>query len=66
MMNTTIKKPSQETALHYRSLGLICRQQAALRPEASWRWLSEAERWEELAAAQDDARQRMSHPPIAA
>jgi hypothetical protein len=66
MMNTTIKKPSQETALHYRSLGLICRQQAALHPEASWRWLSEAERWEELAATQDETRQRMSHPPIAA
>jgi hypothetical protein len=65
-MNTTIKKPSQETALHYRSLGLICRQQAALHPEASWRWLSEAERWEELAATQDEARQRMSHPLIAA
>jgi hypothetical protein len=62
-MNTTIKKPSQETALHYRSLGLICRQQAALHPEASWRWLSEAERWEELAA---EARQRVSHPLIAA
>jgi hypothetical protein len=32
-------------------MGLICRQQAVFHPEASWNWLSEAERWEDLAEA---------------
>jgi hypothetical protein len=35
---------------HYRELGLICRQQAARHPEANWTWLSQAEKWEDLAA----------------
>jgi len=66
-MNKTIKKSSQETALHYRSLGLICRQQAALHPEASWSWLSEAERWEDLAARrQQELPQVAEIPPMAA
>ena len=65
-MITTIKKSSQETALHYRSLGLICRQQAALHPEASWNWLSEAERWEDLAARQQEPPQVADLAPIAA
>ena len=38
-----------ENILSYRARGLLCRQQAVLRPEASWKWLSEAERWEHLA-----------------
>ena len=54
-MNNAIKKSPQETARHYRSLALICRQQAVLHPEASWRWLSEAERWENLAVRQPEA-----------
>jgi len=33
----------------YRALGLLCCQQAVLRPETRWKWLSEAERWEHLA-----------------
>jgi hypothetical protein len=41
---------SLEDSRHYRELGLICRQQAARHPEASWSWLSQAEKWEDLAA----------------
>lgn len=55
-MRRTINKEPQETARYYRSLGLICRQQAVLHPEASWRWLSEAQRWEDLAAARETKR----------
>jgi hypothetical protein len=49
-MDRTKKKRLRESAGHYHSLGLLCRQQAARYPEASWRWLSEAERFEHLAA----------------
>jgi hypothetical protein len=51
-MKNTSRKRFPETARHYRSLGLICRQQAARYPDARWHWLSEAERWEHLAAEQ--------------
>jgi hypothetical protein len=54
-MNRTLKKEPRDTARYYRSLGLICRQQAARHPEASWSWLSEAERWEDLAVRARDA-----------
>lgn len=54
-MAKTVEKEDGETVRHYRSLGLICRQQAVLHPEASWNWLSEAERWEELAAREKQA-----------
>jgi hypothetical protein len=65
-MNKTIKKDSREkdsreTARYYRSLGLICRQQAARHPEASWTWLSEAERWEDMAVR---ARESVRMPAI--
>ena len=40
-----------EDIRHYRALGSICRQQAVLHPEASWTWLSQAEKWECLAEA---------------
>ncbi|WP_426442473.1 hypothetical protein [Bradyrhizobium genosp. P] len=36
----------------YRASSARCRQQAALRPEEGWKWLSEAERWERLAEAE--------------
>jgi hypothetical protein len=68
-MNTIKKTPQEtalETALHYRSLGLLCRQQAALHPEARWSWLSEAERWEDLAARQQEPSRLEDIPPIAA
>jgi hypothetical protein len=42
---------AQEEVRHYRALGSICRQQAVLHPEASWTWLSQAEKWEDLADA---------------
>jgi hypothetical protein len=54
-MSRVIKKESRKTARYFRSLGLICRQQAARHPEASWNWLSEAERWEHLAVRVRDA-----------
>ena len=49
-MKTKLKKSPQEAAHDFRSLALICRQQAAIHPETSWTWLSEAERFEHLAA----------------
>ena len=42
---------AQEDVRHFRALGSICRQQAVLHPEASWTWLSQAEKWEDLAEA---------------
>jgi hypothetical protein len=30
-------------------MGQLCRQQAVFHPEASWHWLGQAERWENLA-----------------
>jgi hypothetical protein len=54
-MNTTRKKAPEDTAGRCRSMALICRQQAALHPEASWHWLSEAERLEHLAVRQTEA-----------
>lgn len=38
--------------LSYRAKGSLCRQQAVFHPEDSWKWLSEAERWENLAEAE--------------
>jgi hypothetical protein len=51
------------TARHYRSLGLICRQQAVFHPEASWKWLGEAERWENLAAAKESSERILPSDP---
>jgi hypothetical protein len=39
----------------YRALGSLCRQRAVFDPDNSWKWLSEAERWEHLADAEIDA-----------
>jgi hypothetical protein len=44
-----------ENIKHYRAAALLCRQQAVLHPEASWHWLAEAERYEELAEAEIEA-----------
>jgi hypothetical protein len=41
-----------ENIKHCRAAALLCRQQAALHPEASWHWLAEAERFEYLADAE--------------
>jgi hypothetical protein len=38
-----------ETIRRYRAIALLCRQQAVLHPEESWKWLGKAERWEDLA-----------------
>jgi hypothetical protein len=61
MVNNVASPAAQEEIRHYRALGSICRQQAVLHPEASWIWLSQAEKWEDLAevavsslAKQDD------------
>jgi len=40
-----------ENAQHCRAMALLCRQQAALHPEQSWKWLGQAERWEHLTHA---------------
>jgi|tagenome__1003787_1003787.scaffolds.fasta_scaffold16745736_1 hypothetical protein len=45
-----LQPPPEGTVSYYRSLALICRQQAARRPDESWNWLSEAERFEHLAS----------------
>jgi hypothetical protein len=54
-MSQSIKNGVWETARYYRSLGPICRQQAVRHPEANWNWLSEAQRWEDLAAREQQA-----------
>jgi hypothetical protein len=41
-----------KNASHYRALASLCRQQAAYRPDQSWRLLGQAERWEHLAEAE--------------
>lgn len=41
-----------ENIKRYRTVALLCRQQAALHPEATWQWLAEAERYEHLAYAE--------------
>jgi hypothetical protein len=51
IVKTPIWPTAPEDIRHYRALGSICRQQAVLHPEANWFWLSQAERWEDLAAA---------------
>jgi hypothetical protein len=38
-----------EMVRRYRAVGPLCRQQAVFHPEASGRWLGEAQRWEDLA-----------------
>ena len=50
-MKTLEWPTAPEDVRHYRALGSICRQQAVLHPEASWTWLSQAEKWEDLAEA---------------
>src|SRR5262245_32179511 len=44
-----------ENIKNYRAVALLCRQRAALCPEASWHWLAEAERYEDLAEAEIEA-----------
>ena len=51
MLKGVVWPVAQEDIRHYRALGSICRQQAAFHPEASWTWLSQAEKWEDLAEA---------------
>jgi hypothetical protein len=46
------REATVENIKHYRAVALLCRQQAALHPEASWQWLAEAERYEYLADAE--------------
>jgi hypothetical protein len=41
-----------KNASHYRALASLCRQQAAYRPDQSWRLLGQAARWEHLAEAE--------------
>ena len=41
-----------KNASQYRALASLCRQQAAYRPEQSWKLLGQAERWEHLAASE--------------
>jgi len=55
IVTTSVWPAAPEEIRHYRALGLICRQQAALHPEASWTWLSQAEKWENLAEAAGSA-----------
>jgi hypothetical protein len=50
-VKTCVWPTAPEDIRHYRALGSICRQQAVLHPEASWTWLSQAEKWESLAEA---------------
>ena len=40
-----------ENAQQCRAIALLCRQQASIHPQDSWKWLAQAERWEHLAEA---------------
>jgi len=40
-----------ENAQQCRAIALLCRQQASIHPQDSWKWLAQAERWEHLADA---------------
>ena len=40
-----------ENAQRCRAIALLCRQQASIHPQDSWKWLAQAERWEHLAEA---------------
>jgi hypothetical protein len=60
-MDKIKNKRLRESAGHYQTLGLLCRQQAARYPEESWRWLSEAERFEHLAA--NEVERNLTDPP---
>jgi hypothetical protein len=67
MVNNVEWPTAQEEIRHYRALGSICRQQAVLHPEASWTWLSQAEKWEDLAeAAVSSQAKPQDNVPIAA
>ena len=59
-MNKGIEARHDHLVARYRSLALLCRQQTVFRPEASWRWLSEAEWYEYLAAQNADPASRPS------
>ena len=48
-MQILVRPTPQDDVRRYRELSSICRQQAVLHPEASWKWLSQAEKWEHLA-----------------
>src|SRR2546430_6164539 len=51
-----IRRPPRSTLFPYttlfRSMGSLCRQQAAYNPSQSWKLLAEAEYWEHLAQAE--------------
>jgi hypothetical protein len=49
------REGSGGTIKKYRAVALLCRQRAALCPQASWHWLAEAERYEDLAEAEVEA-----------
>jgi hypothetical protein len=67
MMKNVAWPTAQDEIRHYRAMGSICRQQAVLHPEASWTWLSQAEKWEDLAeAATSSPAARQGTVPIAA
>jgi hypothetical protein len=38
-----------ENIRRYRAMGQLCRQLAVFHPDKRWRWLGEAQRWEDLA-----------------
>jgi hypothetical protein len=40
-----------ENTQQCRAIALLCRQQASIHPQDSWKWLAQAERWEHLAEA---------------
>ena len=44
-----------EMVRRYRAMGRLCRQQAVFHLEASWRWLSEAQRWEDFVDSEVNA-----------
>jgi hypothetical protein len=48
-------KVAMKNVRSYRAMALLCRQQAVFHPETSWKYLSDAERWEHLAQTEISA-----------
>ncbi|SDS77060.1 hypothetical protein SAMN05444158_3143 [Bradyrhizobium canariense] len=54
VVSTEVKEVAvaMQDVRRYRAMGQLCRQQAALHPQHSWKWLGQAAQWEDLAEAE--------------
>jgi len=52
MLESVSEEVAMENIRGYRAMSILCRQKAALRPTERSIWLSQAERWEQMAEAE--------------